>query len=197
MRLIISLLLTIITLAVWSQVEWILEKDEEGIRVFTRKPEGSNFKEYKAEAIMHGTIDDFKGIIMNVAEYPDVYSNVETARLLEASDTTLIYYMTTDVPWPVKDRDAIISVKLRGNAEEDLLEILVNALPGYLEEQRGYVRIKKTNGKWTVKPLNDGTLKVHLRMHAEPSGSIPSWLANRYIVDGPYEDFSNIREILK
>ncbi len=197
MRLIISLLLTVITLAVSSQVEWILEKDEEGIRVFTRKPEGSGFKEYKAEAVMHGTIDDFKGIIMNVEDYPDVYSNVETARLLESTDTSLVYYMTTDVPWPVKDRDAIISVKLRRNAEEDLLEIFVSALPGYLEEKRGYVRIRKTQGKWNVKPLNEGTLKVRLRMHAEPSGSIPSWLANRFIVDGPYEDFSNIREILK
>lgn len=197
MRLIISLLLTVIALGVSSQVEWVLEKDEEGIKVYTRKPEGSNFKEYKAEAIMHGTLDDFKDIVMNVEDYPDVYSNVETAMLLEASDTTLIYYMTTDVPWPVKDRDAIISVKLRRNAEEDLLEIFVNALPGYLEEKRGYVRIRKTQGKWNVKLLNDGTLKVHLRMHAEPSGSIPSWLVNRFIVDGPYEDFSNIREILK
>ncbi len=197
MRLIISLLLTVIALGVSSQVEWVLEKDEEGIKVYTRKPEGSSFKEYKAEAIMHGTLDDFKGIIMNVEDYPDVYSNVETARLLEASDTTLIYYMTTDVPWPVKDRDAIIAVSIRRNTKQDLLEIFVNALPGYLEEKRGYVRIRKTQGKWNVKHLKDDTLQVHLRMHAEPSGSIPSWLANRYIVDGPYEDFSNIREILK
>lgn len=197
MRLIISFLLTVIALGVSSQVEWILEKDEEGIKVYTRKPEGSNFKEYKAEAIMHGTLDDFKDIVMNVEDYPDVYSNVETARLLEASDTSLIYYMTTDVPWPLKDRDAIISVKLRRNTEKDLLEISVSALPGYLEEKRGYVRIRKTQGKWNVKHLNDGTLKVRLQMHAEPSGSIPSWLANRFIVDGPYEDFSNIREILK
>lgn len=186
---------TLLLIPFFAQENWELERDEEGIVIHTRNIEGSGFKEYKAEASMEGSLDDFISIIRDVDDYPEVFSNVESARILESTDSSLTYYMTSDAPWPVRDRDAITRLTIDKGVSN--LVINVSSKPEYLDELDGYVRIEETRGSWNVKVVEDGTLNIQLQMHAEPGGSIPSWLSNRVIVDGPFEDFQNIRKLLK
>jgi hypothetical protein len=196
MKILLAIILNFILLtSCLAQDNWELEKDEEGILIYTRHIEGSGFKEYRAAAEMEGTLEDFMAIMRNVDDYPEVFSNVESARLLRSTDTSLTYYMTSDAPWPVRDRDAI--TLLTFNKGPSKLVINVSSRPEYLDEEDGYVRVEETRGKWNVDVIEDSLLKVQLQMHAEPGGSIPSWLSNRVIVEGPFDDFQNIRKLLK
>lgn len=181
----------------FSQGGWELEKDDEGIKVYTREVEGSGFRQYRVMAVMEGTIEGLTEIIRDVGNYPDVFSNVDNSYSLELSDSILIYYMISDAPWPVKDRDAIVRLDFLQGPESDFLEIKSQALPGYLEQKRGYLRLKKIEGSWEVQVLDGGEMDVTLTMHTEPGGMVPSWLANRVIVDGPFEDFKRIKGLLK
>jgi hypothetical protein len=104
--------------------------------------------------------------------------------------------MTSDAPWPVRDRDAIISLTFTQDPDNRELIVIVKARPDYLEKEDGYVRIRKTRGNWSVKVMGDDLLDITLQMHTEPGGSIPSWLANNAIIEGPFDDFRNIRRLL-
>ena len=53
------------------------------------------------------------------------------------------------------------------------------------------------SGFWSFTPVDNGKILVRYQVHAEPGGSLPSWLANSVVVDTPYYTMANMVEMLK
>jgi len=108
-----------------------------------------------------------------------------------------VVYFINAAPWPVSDRDAIISSIMSQDPETLTLRVDVKALVDRLPKNDGYVRISSMTGFWSFSLLSDGKVKVVYQAHAEPGGSLPSWLANSVVVDTPYNTLRNMLEMLK
>lgn len=181
-----------------SQEPWHLAKDKDGIQVFTRHVEGSSFKEYKAVAMMEGKLPAFVAAIKDISSYPDWIYNAEYSKLLDSTDTYARYYMQIHLPgFFVRNRDLVNVLEFSNDRDNNAVRIDVHAEPGYLPENDDYVRIPASKGYWRLEEEGNDSVRVTFQMHALPGGSIPSLVANAFIVDAPFSDFQHLRERCK
>jgi hypothetical protein len=48
-----------------------------------------------------------------------------------------------------------------------------------------------------VSVIDSRTIKAEYTLYADPGGSVPAWLVNLFIADGPLESFQKLKEHIK
>jgi len=100
-------------------------------------------------------------------------------------------YNTIDLPWPTTDRDGVSKMTIVHS--KNTITIKMTAINGVKAENDDYVRIKKSYGFWKLTTEGDKT-KVHFQYFANPSGSIPDWIINMFIVDNPFDTLTLLKK---
>jgi hypothetical protein len=180
--------------------EWELEKENKDIqlKVYTREVSGSNLKEFKGELIAETSLTALAALLLDSTAAPQWMHQCEKFEVIEQNDPqSAIVYFINSAPWPVTDRDAIVSTIMSQDPETLTVRVEVEALADRLPDNDDYVHISKMTGFWSFSLLTDGKVKVVYQAHAEPSGSLPSWLANSVVVDTPYYSLRNMLKMLK
>ena len=71
-----AVLFTIFSSALFSQYNWKLSKEKNGIKVYESEVPHSNYKAIKVECIFEGTYDKLMTVLRNVSHQKDwVYNN--------------------------------------------------------------------------------------------------------------------------
>ena len=180
-----------------SVSKWELSKDKDGIKVYTRQHEGSEIKEFKAVTIVTAKMNSLESLIDKVSEYPDWQANITSAKVLkQVNKNEQTIYCTSDVPWPVKDRDIVLQSK-KAVSEKGIVVYKITSLPDYIKEKEDFLRIRDANGKWQFVPKEGGKIEVTYQFYGDPAGSLPNWLINMFIVDGPYDTLINLKKELR
>ena len=181
-----SILISIISLTSFS-AEWELEKNKDGIKVYTRDVSGSDIKEYKAYATIKADRLAIARVLTRVGDYQNWMPNVEKSRMIkQVNSTSLIVHYTVDMPWPIDNRDIVLDLSLTTDNENGVSIVKMKANLSAYEEIPGYIRMKKASGYWKLTSNGDYTDIVY-QFHAEPGGSLPTSVINMFIVDGPYD----------
>jgi len=181
----------------FSQEEWSLNRDSDGIKVYSKEVEGYKFKSFKATTIINGSVHDFISVLSDIENLPNWGYNVTSARLLEKSgDTIQIYYSIAKAPFPYKDRDGIYINKYKWNSASKTLFVEIEVLDDYLDEKDKYIRVKGY-GYWKILVLSEDKMEAIFSMQIDPGGSIPSWLANMFVDGTPYHTLLNLKEIIE
>lgn len=175
--------------------EWKLSLEKDNIIVFTRDVESSNFNEFLAEAIMTGTIEDFKRIITDIENYADWVPDCKSTKIIESPNlNNITYHIKLKVPFPFANRDMVQQITLKES--KDVLEVLIQNHPNKVKIEKKYVRMQKAYGKWTIKAVSENEISIKFQYLADPGGGIPAWLVNSFIVKSPHKSLKNIRELM-
>lgn len=174
---------------------WELKKVENGITIYTRATETSDYKELKAVFQIKSSMSSIIAILNDVEAYPEWVFRCETSKVLKKnSDQHLVRYQTVVAPWPVDNRDVVVEVKTYQDAKTKIVYQKVNALPDYAPQLKNHVRIREFRATWTLKPLKNGIVEVEYELLVNPAGAIPAWIVNMALVDGPYETSLKMKE---
>jgi hypothetical protein len=160
----------------------VTQFDEDGVRVDTRDVAGSDYKAFRARALISATPDEVLARLQDVTSYPDWFPDTLEARRLELAGDRWANYVRTDAPWPVKDRDAIYTQELLRSG--DSIRITVGVAPDTLPELKNAVRVRAATGLWVLTPTEGGTA-LNWEFHLEPGGAIPSGLVNARVIETP------------
>lgn len=188
--------LTVLLCAIAVQAgerQWRLEREEEGVRVYLADVPGSKYKAYRGVVTINGDLATVKAAQEDVEGSCTWIFSCQQQRLLATRDDVSELYTRFAMPWPVKARDSVIQVTTRTDADGSVTRLL-KALPDRLPEERDFVRVRRVDGQWQLKPLADGKVEVTYEVHTEPGGSVPSWLANSFVVDAPLQTLQGLRE---
>jgi hypothetical protein len=167
---------------------WELARLKDGVEVYTRTPEGSKFKEYKALATIEAEPKKLVEIIEDVDTYTDWMANIKNTELLARPDSAVfISYTEAKVPWPFDNRDNVTKSVISYDPVTGTYTIDIYMIPDYIPEKKGIIRIADGEGKWIFTPTEDGKTEVYHQFIADPAGKIPAWLVNMFIVDGPHK----------
>lgn len=201
MRLLIAMLFatlfSINSQAASSEWELELEEDKAELKIYTRKIEGSSLKEFKGEMLVDTTLSTIVALMLDSDAAPKWMHQCEKFEVVErVEEHHLIIHFINGAPWPVSDRDAVVSSKMYQNPETLEVRIDVKALNDYLPEDDDFVRIPRMAGFWSFTPQADKVL-VRYQVHAEPGGSLPAWLANSVVVDTPQYTMLNMLDMLE
>jgi hypothetical protein len=184
----------LISLDAFSQTTWKVNKDIDGIVVYTRAENGSAFKSFKAVATMEASIDEVINVLKNADGYIKWYGYTKTSKLIKQENDIQYNYVETIFPWPFANRDMVYWMSINSLHSGDI-EISLNGLPNYIPEKKGITRMKKAEGYLLLKPLN-GKTEITYEFHSEPGDNIPAWLANNSIAELPFKTLLGLRAVL-
>ncbi|MCK7580934.1 MAG: hypothetical protein MZV65_38540 [Chromatiales bacterium] len=83
--------------------QWHLEKDKDGIKVYTRPEPGSKFNAFKGETEVLATMDAVSAMIEDVEQFDEWDKDVKEIGVLERQPGKMLnYYVVYDLPWPIR-----------------------------------------------------------------------------------------------
>lgn len=195
MKSFVAFLLLLTPFSLFAQNDWTLQKDKDNIKVYTKKMEGYHLKASKATSVLETTIPRLVALMMDADNFYKVVPTSKSSKLLKiVSDSERIYYVATEAPWPVSDRDGVYSMTFSQNPTTKAVTINVGCLPDFIPEKKSYVRVPRSEGWWRFTPLSDGKVEVAYQNVTDPGGSIPAWLANSSAINIPFETIQKLRE---
>ena len=198
MRVLLLSFLLLVSSLVKANTQWHLDKDEEGIQVYLRDSTGFALKSFKGAMTVNRSLSSLIAVIEDTSSYPRWLHNCRSAKTLKhIDDTKVINYVVTDMPWPVADRDVIVSSTLTQNKANNRVEIKLIAKSKFIPKVAGKVRIEKMQGRWLLTPIDKDKVNVIYEMSIDPGGNIPKWVVNAMAVDLPFYSLKKLRKISK
>lgn len=178
-----------------SEFEWQLKKNQDGIQVYTRSVEGSKFKAVRSVMLTDFRLSSVVALIRDGEACPRWADLCKESQVMEEiSETEQIVYSYNDIPWPVKDRDAITKVIWKQDPETHVVTMTATAIDGdQVPENNRAVRLKHAVTKWILSPQIDGQLKIVSEGHIDPAGPTPAWVTNLLLIDSPLKTMQNLR----
>ncbi|HEX5171964.1 MAG TPA: START domain-containing protein, partial [Cyclobacteriaceae bacterium] len=170
-----------------------LKKDKDGIKVYTCDEEDSKFKSLRAEfSLERITKDQLKSFLLDGDNYLTwQYKMIESKVLQPLGDDEVIVRSVLDAPWPVTNREMIVKVSIVDKTGG--LTVTTSSIGYTYPMSDDLVRVPFSQAIWEIAPVDKG-LSVRYFLRINPGGSIPTWLVNMAMAEGPYETFRNLRK---
>lgn len=176
-----------------TEDQWKLDKQQDGISVYTRPVPGSGIKEFRGEAEISSPLAAVLRVLRDSDGFKNWFPNCPESKLLAREENVSYQYSVMSTPWPLSDRDNIFRSETKRSPTSGAVEIEVTAAPDYSPERGGRVRVRKARGSWKLEPLSPDRTRVTFTMHLEPGGGIPEWMINARVVGTPFEALTNLR----
>lgn len=177
---------------------WTLKQSSEGISVFTRDVENSKFKALRVKCVLHSTLSQLVLALMDVNNSEEwIYHTSGVYVVKQVSPAELYYYSMVNMPWPASDRDFVAHVKVSQDAVTKVVTIDGDCKDDLVPHKPKIVRVTHSLVKWVLTPLKNGQVELVYTIHADPGGSLPAWLVNMFITQGPLQSIKKLRIILQ
>lgn len=181
----------------YSQNNWNMVKEGDGVQVFTTKTDGFDFKTFRAKVTLQCSVHTFVALLHDVENFRDWGYKISESKILNREgDSLQIYYSVAKAPFPYKNRDGIYLNRFRWMSEAQILYVDIEILDTYLPLKDKLIRIKGT-GIWKVTVLPLGKLEIIFEMQLDPGGNIPAWMANMFVDDSPYHTLLKLKEVIQ
>lgn len=168
---------------------WELQRDRDGIRVYTRSVAGSPYDAVRTTTQLSDVrLSALVALIEDAEACPDWADRCAESYLFERiSESESLIYTHNDMPFPVKDRDVLALVKWTQDLDTLNVEMNSAATVGRMDEVRGRLRLTKAVAKWNFSPQADGSVLISNEAHIDPGSALPGWVTNMLLVDAPFE----------
>lgn len=185
--------LTLLMSAVAQAEDWKIAKNEGGIKVSLSEVPGSQYKAYRGETVINASVAKLRGLQEDVAGACAWIHECKFQKVLKHEGDKAWTYTQINTPWPVTPRDSVLMVTTEEGADGSLTRKL-QEVPAYIPEEKGFVRVSQVDGYWKFVPQGPNKTQVTYQVHTEPGGSVPSWLANKFVVDAPFNTLKALKE---
>ena len=181
-----------------AQADWKLIAEEKEIKVFSKTVSYSKIKAIKVECEMKASNSQLVALLLDVSSAEKWVYHTKSATLLKkVSASELFYYSEISLPWPVDNRDFVAHVKVTQDPVTKVVTVNAPAVPGWVEDKKGIVRINQSKGYWVISPAEKGNIRLEYTLQVDPGGDIPAWAVNMFAAQGPIETFKNMRRELE
>jgi len=186
--------LTVLLATATAQAEdWQVAKEKDGIKVSLSEVAGSKYKAYRGVTVMKTTMEKLRALQEDVPGACAWIHECKSQKLLKHEGNKSWTYTQFNTPWPVTSRDSVLEVTTEQGADGSLTRHL-KGVPTYLPEEKGFVRVTQVDGFWKFAPKGPNQIEVTYQVHTEPGGDVPSWLANKFVVDAPFNTLKELKE---
>jgi hypothetical protein len=175
---------------------WEEISNSDGILCHRKSVPGSSLVAFRGEAMIDAPIAKVAQVLSDTPRKLDWIARiVEAKNIRTISDMERIEYNHTGAPWPVKDRDFVFHAKVDvDKANRRLLVRIKSQEDPAMPEQDCCVRGSLNNSLYTLTSVEGGKrTHVAVEIHADPKGSLPSWVVNLIQKGWPSKTLAGIR----
>jgi hypothetical protein len=183
---------------VHAQESWELRRDEDGIKIYSRRPHNGKIIELRLLTQYDATPQKLINILLDIDKYSEwIYGNKRAGVIKKVNDHDIIYFTEAHLPWPIQDRDLVTELTINPATPTTPLIIQAKSIQGILPPKPHYIRVPYSVATWHIVPEGNNKINIDYTFSLDPGGSIPNWLVNMTIASGPYKSFIKLRDILK
>ena len=193
--------------SVQEKVEYSLKLNKDGIKVYLYKHKNFNIGTFKAITYIDASLASILAVMFDNKSCPDwIHACVKSFMIKEISFSERYHYQILDIPFPFNDRDFIFHSILKQNPTTKAITIILTSISDYCNnkqssqcneiQQSSHVRVIKSIGSYKLEPCDKG-IKMTWIQHTDPTGNLPNWLVNQFLVDTPYWTLKNLAQKVK
>ncbi|MBC6368477.1 START domain-containing protein [Algoriphagus sp. AK58] len=184
-------------IVVTQQRDCVLRKSADGIEVYTCKMEDSKINSIQSSFTVSASLSALSEALFDLNNFHKwQYKIVNTEMLKRISKNEFIYRAELETPWPVSNRDLILHVKMSPTSTPQEYHFSAIGKPDFIPPREGFVRVPLSEAHWYIKVVDANKIQIKHSILIDPGGSIPAWLMNLSLAEGPYETFKNLRAYL-
>lgn len=177
-----------------AEEPWALSTNKEGVKVYTRHVPDSKIKAIKVECEFNASAAQLVAVLLDIKGSIDwVYHTKSVNMIKQVSPSELYYYSEVSIPWPLHNRDFIAHIKVTQDPKTKVVTVDAPCLADMVPRKDGIVRIEHSVGKWVITPIDSDHVKIEYTLHLDAGGSVPAWLLNMFITQGPTESFKKLK----
>ncbi len=181
-----------------QDIPWNLEDDTGEMKIYTRMPENSPFKELKITLTIAAPLSKITAVLDDAENYINwVYSCSESYTVKTRKKGDFYYYVKFDLPWPLSDRDMIQHSVQTQDSETLVVNILTKTVLNEVIVEEGVVRMTESTVRWKLTPISENLTKVDYSVKSNPGGELPAWLVNLVVEKGPKETMLKLIDRVK
>jgi len=176
---------------------WKLDKEENGIAVYTRRPANSNFDEVKVETSVKAPLSQVVAILEDLSIQKEWAYATKGNNLLDSKNVghfEFQYFM--DMPFPIKDKDVIIDFTRTQDFDSKIVTIVSKAIKHNEMISKDYVRLKDFQSIYTLENKSDGIVDITYHLNADPGSNMPAWIINLFTTTGPYKSMESLLDLI-
>ena len=195
----LGLLLSVIILLPSSNThQWKLLRNEDDIKLYTRKVKGYKIKEVKALTTFHAPIETLENTLKDIEGYTKWFDECKAAEQLTPIQNNEVYArFVLRVPFPFRNRDIVTKLRFK-KISATKFKVYVTNKPTYIPEKRGLVRTPHFKSTWIFESSDNGQkTKTTTLLHADMGGVIPTWAINSAVRWGPFLSLKKMRKLVE
>jgi hypothetical protein len=183
-----------------AEEPWVLVKDSDSIKVYSRPVPGAGFKEFKGIGDVKAPLEVVSKVFEDIPSFPSWFGFcLESKQLKHDTVDTWQVYIVIKVPGGgifVSDRDVVTDVVRERKPGK--ITLTLNAVKDDPYPNKGkYVRMTEMTGVIVMTGVDETTTNIVYTMKPNPAGHIPGWISNIVQKDQPYLTIKGMREMVK
>ncbi len=180
-----------------AEAAWQAAGNKNGIQVWKRPVAGSPFVEFRAETTVSSTLSALVNLFYDLDAAPQWLDGTRQVSAVKRDDLKQEYILLLeiDMPWPLQDRDAVISGHWRQDPQSLVVAMRGHSVDGIVPVNPAFIR-NSIRSDWTFIPLGNGRVKIIMSGHIDPGGNLPDWAVNMLIQQSPLRTLSNLKRII-
>ncbi|HMG92385.1 MAG TPA: START domain-containing protein [Chryseolinea sp.] len=174
-----------------------LKKQNKDLKVYSCTSGDNALKVVKVELTLENTsIKELLDFVTDIPNYVNWQYNTKEATILTKTDRSIIYRAVVETPWPLANRELIVEITTELDSVGRVLIIDSHHVAYAYPQAKHLIRVPYVVGIWHVSSVKN-SLKVEFILRIDPGGSVPVWLVNVAMAEGPYHSFMKLKEELK
>jgi hypothetical protein len=155
---------------------WTVIDKDRGITVSKRVAPGCPLPSFRGQGRIKGNVLQLLALMLDLKAVNAWAYGVDSSRPIKRIDErSHLIYLTSDLPWPVRDRDMVVRSEVEVVKPAQEFRISLHCEPSAQPEKSGLIRVKECESTLTLRKVDAETTEVDYVMTLDPAGYLPRW----------------------
>lgn len=177
-----------------SDVPWKLEREDQGIALYSGPVADSPFLAVKAVAQIDAPAEKVAQLLGDGNGCSAWRAMCKSSEVLsKVSDSESIVYLVLDLPWPVSDRDLVVRSIANIDTQAKTLHVTLESASSEHPVQE-YVRAE-SSGEYELKVIGDTRSEFTYIQHTDIGGDLSPDLINPSMLSSTFDDIRRLQQL--
>lgn len=175
--------------------EYVLAKEDEGIKVYHKKNPKKGYVEYKAiTTLKSAEIEHFMRFFIDDTRHTQWIYKCIASEISKKENRTYLYQVLKST-WPVKNRDLSVEVITKRMGIDKITVDFISKATAATKNPK-YVRLNEFSSHWEMEQINED-LFITVSASFDPRLEMGGFLLKSYTTKIPLETLKNLKKIYR
>jgi hypothetical protein len=173
---------------------WTVIDQSDGITVSKRHQAGCALPAFRGQGRIKGNVLQVLAVMLDYKGVQHWAHGVESSKpIARIDERSHLLYLTSDLPWPVRDRDMIVRTDVEVLKPKEQFRISLHCQPK-AQPETSLLRVQQCQSTMTLKRIDEQTTEVDYQMTLDPGGYLPHWAVEFVTKNTPRKTLRMIEE---